>query len=87
MSDERGLAAAMVRAVSPAPSTEPKPRVRLTNPVTYQCGWCGEYDVAANLRLNVLTGNNWPIHPRCTLAWYDGEEPPGNSVDRTGAKE
>lgn len=76
MIHEKELAAAIVQAVSPAPATEPKPRIRLTDPVTYQCGWCGQYDVAENLRTNVLTGNNWPIHPRCVVAWYEGDERP-----------
>ena len=83
---ETKLAVEMVRSVSPEPAKEPKPRVRLTDPVTYQCGWCGQYDVAENLRLNILTGNNWPIHPSCVVAWYGGEERPVNHHPRT-AKE
>lgn len=70
--DVNRLATELVAANSEPPTTEPKPRVRLTDPVTYQCGWCGDYDIAENLRLNLLTGNNWPIHPRCVMAWYDG---------------
>jgi hypothetical protein len=77
---EKEFAAEMVRNVSPAPSTEPKPRVRLGDPVTYQCGWCGKYDVAENLRTNVLTGNAWPIHPHCVIDWYDGGDVSGDKL-------
>ena len=71
--DVAGLAVAMIRAIGEHvhADSRPKPRVRLTTPVQFLCGWCGEWDVAENLRLNALTGNNWPIHPKCVCEWYD----------------
>lgn len=69
--------AAMVRCVSPAPATTPKPRVRLTEPPQFMCGWCGKWDTADAMRTgSVLTGNNWPIHSTCYMAWYEGEPRP-----------
>lgn len=55
---------------------QPKPRVLLTDPPQFMCGWCGEWDVQENLRTSPLVGNAWPIHNKCYVAWYDGEKAP-----------
>lgn len=77
-------AARLIRAISQAGRLEgvgvepgPKPRARFYQDgrMTFQCGWCAAFDEPEKLRIAILTGNNWPIHPACYIQWYDGGEP------------
>lgn len=69
------VTASHFRAVGVEPGPKPRARFYQDGRMTFQCGWCGEFDEPEKLRLGILTGNNWPIHPACYAEWYDGGEP------------
>ena len=41
-----------------------------------QCGWCGKWSPLTELLEAPLTGNNWPIHLPCYVAWLGGKPRP-----------
>ena len=41
------------------------------------CGWCGKPGPLEDMRkAEALTGNDWPIHSKCYMDWYQDEPRP-----------